>query len=432
MSPPRTAAILLAAGASERMGGLDKSVAPLDGQPVASYSLRAFAACDGVSSIVLVCGDNNRAALETLAAAHGGGKVTAIVPGGPRRQDSVARGLAALADADLVAVHDTARPLVTSSMIARGIDCAARHGAAIAAAPLTDTIKEVNGDSPDGAVQVTRTIDRRTLRAAQTPQLFRRDLLLRAHAAAGSPAVANGAFTDDAALVEALGHRVVAYDPGAPNPKITTPADLPVVAALLRARAQTPLAQSFSSQPTPASGEGGRESGAQDRVGIGTDIHRFDPQRPLILGGVRIPDSPGLAGHSDADALSHAIIDALLGAAALGDIGQHFPPDDAQWAGVDSQDLLARAVAMLVQHGYRVGNVDATVIAEQPKLQPHIPAMRGRLAASMGVDVAVVSVKATTAEGLGPVGRSESLQAQAIVRILADAPTAASRPATRP
>lgn len=156
----------------------------------------------------------------------------------------------------------------------------------------------------------------------------------------------------------------------------------------------------------------------QDRVGIGSDTHRFDPQRPLILGGVTIPNSPGLSGHSDADALTHAIIDALLGAAALGDIGAHFPPNDPRWKDADSLGMLSHVVDLLSQRGYRIGNVDATVIAEQPTLQPHLGSMRQRLASTMGVEIDAVSVKATTAERLGAIGRGEGLQTNAIARIV--------------
>ena len=158
------------------------------------------------------------------------------------------------------------------------------------------------------------------------------------------------------------------------------------------------------------------------RVGLGSDAHRFAPGCPLILGGVTIPNSDGLAGHSDADALAHAIIDALLGAAALGDIGTHFPPDDPQWAHADSLDLLRRTVASLRERGYRVGNLDATVVAERPMLRPFIAAMRERLAAALGVATDAVSVKATTAEGMGALGRAEGIQAQAIARIVPLAP----------
>ena len=222
-------ALLLAAGRSVRMGGVDKTTAELAGLPVVAHSLRAFAACDAIEVIVLVAGAENRPLLTEIAAAYGAGKVAAVVDGGDRRRDSVAAGLTALPHADLIAVHDTARPLVSGAMITRGLDLAREHGAAIAAAPVTDTIKQVAPETGDPA-PILRTIDRATLRAAQTPQTFRRDLLLRAHAAGDADA------TDDAALVEALGEPVVLYDAGGPNPKITEPADLPILEALLRAR----------------------------------------------------------------------------------------------------------------------------------------------------------------------------------------------------
>lgn len=161
-----------------------------------------------------------------------------------------------------------------------------------------------------------------------------------------------------------------------------------------------------------------------ERVGIGVDLHRFDRERALVLGGVTIAEGPGLAGHSDADVLTHAIIDALLGAAAMGDIGQHFPSDEPEWAGADSQAMLVRVVALLLERGYRVGNVDATVIAERPKLAAQIPAMRQRLAKSLQVETNAVSVKATTADGLGAVGRGEGIEARAIARIVAVAQSA--------
>ena len=213
------------------MGGIDKTTAALGGLPVAAYSLRAFAACPAIDHIVLVAGPENRESLARLGEEHGGGKVCAIPLGGARRRDSVAAGLAALPDADLVAVHDTARPLVTEAMIRDGIALAAAHGAAIVAGPVTDTIKQIApcADGPDGPARIERTIDRASLRAAQTPQTFRADLLRRAHAA--DPAAD---ASDDAALVEALPAPVFVYAAGAPNPKITRPEDLPIVAAILR------------------------------------------------------------------------------------------------------------------------------------------------------------------------------------------------------
>ena len=227
MSRPRAAAILLAAGRGDRMGGLDKALVPLAGLPAAAHAIRAFAACAGIDQIVLVASDTNADALRGLGAAHGGGKVTAVVPGGSRRQDSVAAGLAALSEVELVAVHDVARPLVERATIERGLALAAQHGAAVPAAPVADTIKEA---APDG--RVLRTLPRDRLWAAQTPQVFSLALLRRAHAGGGGATV-----SDDAALVEALGAPVVLYEAPAANLKLTHPSDLLLAGALLAARA---------------------------------------------------------------------------------------------------------------------------------------------------------------------------------------------------
>ncbi len=226
---PRATAILLAAGRSERMSGHDKTLAPLAGLPVAAHSLRAFAACTGIDRIILIGHPGNLDALRALAAEHGGGRVAAVALGGMRRRDSVAAGLARAGDAVLVAVHDAARPLVTPAIIETGLHLAAQHGAAVAAARVADTIKRTDADG-----RVLETLDRTALWAAQTPQIFQRPLLERAHAATGAD------VTDDAMLVEALGAPVVCYASGAPNFKLTTPEDLFLADAVLRAR--VPLA----------------------------------------------------------------------------------------------------------------------------------------------------------------------------------------------
>ena len=227
-------AVLLAAGSSARMQGVDKTLVPVAGLPLAAHALRAFAASAGIELIVLISGPGNHAALEALAAEHGGGKVVAVTPGGARRQDSVARGLTALPPTELVAVHDCARPLVTPAMIARGLALARTHGAAVACGPLPDTIKEISATGV-----VLRTLHRNRLRAAQTPQVFQRALLQRAHAAAGAAGAATPtaqAATDDAMLVESLGHAVHLYDSDGPNLKVTVTTDLALVDALLQAR----------------------------------------------------------------------------------------------------------------------------------------------------------------------------------------------------
>ena len=381
------ACVLLAAGRSARMGGGDKLLATLAGRSVLAHSLAAAAACAEISHIVIVTNPANRAAVARIADAHGGGKVRALVAGGAERQHSVANGLAALPRVGLVAVHDGARPLVDAEDFSAGLRAAREVGAAVAGAPLADTVKRV-----DAQERVVETPPRAQLRAVATPQVFRRELLLRAHRAAAADGVS---ATDDATLVERLGKPVVVYASQRRNLKITIADDLLIAERLL-------------GEPAAA---------IQDtclRTGIGIDSHRFRAGRPLVLGGVRIPDHDGLDGHSDADVLTHAVIDALLGAAALGDIGRHFPPGDPRWADADSVMLLRRATAMLAEVGAQPQSIDATIIAEQPRLAPHIDAMRARLADALGLHAAQVNVKATTAEGMGALGRAEGIQAHAV------------------
>ena len=306
-----------------------------------------------------------------------------LVEGGASRQASVAAAFAvARQQASLVVVHDAARPLVSPALIARTIEAAARDGAAIAALPVHDTVKR---GSVDGLV--TGTVLREGLFVAQTPQAFRVDVLARALAGP-----AEGEATDEAMLVERAGHpiRLVEGDPR--NLKITTVEDMR-------------MAESYLS------------SGAGIRVGSGYDLHRLVSDRPLILAGLTIPHDKGLAGHSDADAVCHAVTDALLGATALGDIGRHFPDTDPAWKDADSMALLARVVELVVAAGYAIGNVDVTVIAERPKLAPHADAMRANLARVLGVDVSRVSVKGKTNERVDAVGAGDAIAVHAVVLV---------------
>lgn len=381
---PRVGCVLLAAGRSARMGGGDKLLAPLAGRPVLAYSLTTIAECAEVTDLVIVTSPTNRTAVSRLAAQHGGGKLRALVAGGPERQDSVAAGLAALPHVELIAVHDGARPLTEAADFSAGIRAAREVGAAVTGEPLADTVKRV-----DAREHVVTTLPRAELRAVATPQVFRRGLLARAQAAAARDGIQ---ATDDAALVERIGAPVVVLPTQRRNLKITTADDLLLAEALLGGRPQL-------------------------RFGIGIDSHRFTAGRPLILGGTAIPDHDGLEGHSDADALAHAIIDALLGAAGLGDIGLHFPPSDPQWAGADSVALLDRVRGLLAGAGARPQSVDATVIAERPHLRPHIEEMRRRLAEALGLTPAQVNIKATTAEQMGALGRAEGIQAHALAGV---------------
>ena len=380
--------MLLAAGRSARMGGGDKLLARLGDRPVLAHSLAACEGAASVTDVVIVTSAGNRLAAAEIAREYSAGKVRALVPGGEQRQDSVGAGLAALPRVDVVAVHDGARPLAGSAAFEEGIARALETGAAIAGGPAVDTIKVV-----DAGNVVLSTPDRSSLRRAATPQVFRRKVLERAHAAARADGFSG---TDDASLVERMGESVSVYETAGPNPKITTPEDLAVAEALLGGEA------------------------AETRTGIGIDMHRFadaDAGRRLVLGGVEIPHPRGLAGHSDADSLAHALIDALLGAAGMGDIGARFGTNDPVWRDGDSIKMLRLVVSDLEAAGWKPASADATVIAEAPRLRSFVEPMRERLGTALGLDPSRVNVKATTAERMGAIGSGEGIAAQAVATI---------------
>ena len=305
----------------------------------------------------------------------------------------MAAGLDAVGDAaSLVLVHDAARPFCSRALIGRVIDAAAEAGAAVPAVQATDTVKQ-SADAGGHAV-VAATLPRERIHLAQTPQGFRIDVL-RAAVALGRSGVD---ATDEALLAERAGYAVRLVEGDPENVKITTPADLD--------RASGRLARS-----------GGGGAGAV-RMGIGYDLHRTVAGRPLILGGVHVPHDRGLDGHSDADAVCHALIDAVLGGAAAGDVGQHFSNRDPRWKGASSIDLLERAVAIVRERGYAVGNADVVVIAERPRIGPHAAAMRERLAQALEVAVDAVSVKAKTGEGVDAVGRGEAIAVHAVATLV--------------
>jgi 2-C-methyl-D-erythritol 4-phosphate cytidylyltransferase / 2-C-methyl-D-erythritol 2,4-cyclodiphosphate synthase len=299
--------------------------------------------------------------------------------------------------AEVVVIHDAARPFASADLVTRTIAAAAESGAALAALEARDTVKavrltpsEVEGlaQAKAGERFVQNTLDRQTIYLAQTPQAFRRDVLRDALAVTGDA-------TDEASLAERAGHAVRIVEGEASNIKVTTPEDLVIAEAI---------------------GRGGRPA-RTGRAGMGYDLHRFVEGRPLILGGVTIPFDRGLAGHSDADAVCHAVTDAILGAAGAGDIGRHFSDTDPQWKGASSIDLLRRALEVVHAQGLAVGNVDATVILERPKLAPYIDQMRANLAAVLGVSVDRVSIKGKTNEGLGEIGRGEAVAVHAIALV---------------
>ena len=382
--------MVAAAGRGERLRSPEnKAFAALAGRPLVSYALDVFRACRRVREIVLVVApeDVERARKELL---HPGGlKSERVVAGGRERQESVAAALGEISlGCDVVVVHDGARPFVKPEVIHRCIEAAAEHGAAIAAIPATDTVKEAGPDRV-----VTATFDRSRIWLVQTPQAFRRDLLARAHDAAAQAGICG---TDDAYLVERLGHAVqlVMGDPD--NVKITYPADVRRSEQMMQWNRE------------------GMSGQAPTRTGIGYDAHRFAEDRPLILAGVRLREERGLLGHSDADVVCHALCDALLGAIGAGDMGQHFPDSDPNYTGISSLSLLERVSGMMRGQGWEIENVDAVVIAEEPRIAPHLPDMRRALARAMGTEAARVNLKGKTTEGMGFTGRREGIASQAI------------------
>jgi 2-C-methyl-D-erythritol 4-phosphate cytidylyltransferase/2-C-methyl-D-erythritol 2,4-cyclodiphosphate synthase len=426
--------VIVAAGVSSRMGGQDKVAVNLGGRPVLAWSFEACERCPEVAAVALVVHPERRAWAEAFVRDGNWRKPVIICDGGERRQDSVAAGVAALDTVEWVAVHDAARPFADAELFTRCI-AAARDcgGCALAAAPVRDTLKRVTGHT------VEATLSRDHLWAAQTPQVCRRTILLEGL----ELAAANGwSVTDEAMLLEQLHAPVVVVPSNARNFKLTTPDDLALARALAgddqgdeeirrsgdqeRAIAVAGPAHQhagirpvsrplISSSPHPSVPPSPRSP--VRRVGLGYDIHRLVAGRRLVLGGVELEHEFGLEGHSDADVLLHAVMDALLGAAALGDIGRHFPPGDPAYLGADSRVLLRQVAALLREAGYRTQNVDAMVVAQRPRLGPYIPEMRRLIAADLDVDVDCVSIKATTNEGLGPEGREEGISATATASI---------------
>lgn len=384
MEQAKFGAVLLAAGNSTRMGGgRSKVLEELGGRPALCRSLEVLDRCPLIGEICLVCREQDRA--DMLPLTSGLNTPVRVVPGGAQRQDSVEQGVEALTGPwEYVAIHDGARPLVTEEVLAAVCRDAMAHGAATAAVPSKDTCKLA-----DGAGFVAATPARDRLWAVQTPQAFSlalyREALEKARAAGQS-------YTDDCQLIEAAGGSVKLTMGDYRNIKLTTPEDL------LAARAYL-------------GGEGGKKT---VRIGYGYDVHRLVEGRNLILAGVDVPFEKGLLGHSDADVIAHAVADALLGAAALGDIGHLFPDTDPRYAGADSLKLLGEVCRLLREKGFSIGNIDATLLAQRPKIAPHIVQMRENLAAACGIAVDQVSVKATTEERLGFTGREEGMAASAV------------------
>jgi 2-C-methyl-D-erythritol 4-phosphate cytidylyltransferase/2-C-methyl-D-erythritol 2,4-cyclodiphosphate synthase len=421
----RVEAVVVAAGSSRRMGGQDKLTAELVGRSVLQWSVEALAAA-GVERIVIVMSPTRVA--EIAAEPWLPDSVVSVVAGGERRQESVAAGVAALvelaaAEADreaarasrravaaarppsstraspadpVILVHDAARPLVSPGLIRAVAEAAAKHGAAIPFLPVTETLKRLDGDL------IGATVDRTDVVAAQTPQGLRLSLLERAYAA--YPPDGPKTFTDEASLLEACRIAVHAIPGEATNLKVTVPLDLERASAFLGGGL-------VPGRPASA-GHAGRS--AQGRIGLGTDSHPFGPGRPLALGGLRIEGAASLAGHSDGDAALHAVADALLGAAGLGDLGRLFPSDARTPAGIDSRVLLATVAEKVRAAGWVPANVDLTIVAARPKLAGLLPAMGEAIAAALGVEASTVNVKASTGNLSGPEGAGRSISATAI------------------
>jgi 2-C-methyl-D-erythritol 4-phosphate cytidylyltransferase/2-C-methyl-D-erythritol 2,4-cyclodiphosphate synthase len=398
---PRLFALVPCAGSGSRAGTEGpKQYQPVDGRAMVAHTLAALAAVPRLAATLVVLAPDDML-FEAAVPGFVGDRGWVARVGGATRAASVAAGLAELArrgaaDDDWVLVHDAARCLLRPGWVDALIDACRDDGVGgLLAQPVADTLKQSAGNADD-APRVATTVDRAGKWAAQTPQMFRLGLLRHALAAAGD------AVTDEASAVEALGlaPRLVA----APleNFKVTWPADFALAERLLASR-----------------GDGkGQHTMTTMRIGEGWDTHALVAGRPLILGGVTIPHTHGLLGHSDADALAHAITDALLGAAALGDIGRHFPDTDPQFKGADSLVLLAEAGRRVRAAGWAIANVDATIVAQAPKMAPHIPAMQGKLAAAIGVAADQVNVKAKTAESMGPVGEGRAIEARAVCLLL--------------
>jgi len=375
-------ALVVAAGRGTRLGGgLPKQYQDLGGRPVLAHALGAFAGHPAVSAVRAVIHPDDRAQYDHAAA---GLRLLDPITGGISRQASVLRGLESLAaDApNAVMIHDAARPFVSAATISATLDALLDTVGAIAAVPVTETVKRGEAN------RVSGTVERTGLWRAQTPQTFRFSEILAAHRAA-----AGLTLTDDAAVAERAGLAVALVEGSEENIKITSADDLN--------RARRHLESRFGDV----------------RVGNGIDVHRFGPGNEVILCGVTIPHSHGLIGHSDADAGLHALADAVLGAVGAGDIGMHFPPHDARWKAADSSQFLSFAVEQARERGGVIGNLDVTLICEAPRIGPHRDTMVQRIADITGIEPGRVSVQATTSEGLGFAGRGEGIVAQATATV---------------
>ena len=370
----KVTAVVTAAGSGRRMGTpLPKQFLKIGGKTVLEKAVEPFEASEHVDEIIVVGSSEFLELCTGLCRQFS--KFSRAVAGGKERQDSVRNALNLVEDG-YVLIHDGARPYVDMETIMRVLEAAAGTGAAVAAVPVKDTVRQTRGGDNTDSI----TLPRDRLYSVQTPQGFDVALIREAYAAAEGEGFRG---TDDGGLAERAGHPVTIVEGSCRNIKITTQEDLPM----------------------------------ETRIGTGFDVHRLTEGRKLILCGIEIPFEKGLLGHSDADVAVHALMDAMLGAAAMGDIGRHFPDTDDAYKGISSMILLQKVRELIEQEGFRLGNADITIMAQRPKISPYIEKMRTNIAAVLGMDAGSINVKATTTEKLGFVGRQEGIAAEAVCTI---------------
>ncbi len=389
-SEKEVSVIIAAAGQGTRIGGpVPKQFMMIGGEPILIKTLKVFSSMPEVDHIFIVTNEGYTEHCRDLVREYGIGKVENIVRGGSERQDSVFNALRAVEAicprTGYVLIHDGARPFVTGQTVMEVLEKTVQNGAAVACVPMKDSLRQIGScglctKKNTDASGMSRSVDRSEYFAVQTPQGFRLEYIIDAY----EKAFAEGFYgTDDAVLAERAGYPVAIAEGDYGNIKITTREDLPM----------------------------------EYRMGTGFDVHAFEEDRDLVLGGVKIPYEKGLAGHSDADVLTHALMDALLGAAALGDIGKHFPDTDEQYRGISSMVLLQKVAELLEENSYSVVNADITVMAQAPRISTYTEAMRENIAAVLKLDKSRINIKGTTTERLGFVGRKEGIAAEAVCSI---------------
>ena len=383
-------AIITAAGSGKRMKmDVNKVFILFNGKPILAYTIGAFIRSQEIDELIITTAKDEENKVEEIVKSLNVNIPYKIIEGGKERQDSIFNALKNVSsDAEIILVHDAARPYIQPEVISKVIKEARENKAAIVAVKVKDTIKE-EADSI-----VTNTLDRNKIWVVQTPQAFNAQLLKEAYLKAKED---NFLGTDDSSLVERLGVAVKIVEGDYSNIKITTQEDLELLRLFMKNL---------------------NDNMKYPRVGIGYDVHQLVEDRKLIIGGVEIPHTKGLLGHSDADVLLHAIKDALLGAASLGDIGRHFPDSDSRYKGASSLELLKEVGSILAKKDFRINNIDATIVAQKPKLAPYIEKMNQNIAYALNIDISQVNVKATTTEKLGFAGTEQGMAAYATVTII--------------